>query len=49
VHLFLKRGAEEFLFYTVDGNWLVGHDKSDPAGWCKVESGAMTPGAITEA
>jgi hypothetical protein len=44
-----KRGAEEFLFYTTGGSWVVGKDTSKAAGGWKATSGAMTPGAITEA
>jgi Ran GTPase-activating protein (RanGAP) involved in mRNA processing and transport len=37
-----------FLFYCTAGCWRVGPDTSDPRGWWRVESAAMTPGAITE-
>jgi hypothetical protein len=46
-----KRGAEESLFYSTAGKWTVrsDNDTSDPKGVWKATSGAMTPGAITEA
>jgi hypothetical protein len=44
-----KRGKEEFLFYIAAGYWMVGDDTSKNIGYWKATSGAMTPGAITEA
>ena len=44
-----KRGAKEFLFYDTGGKWVVGPDTSKTNGWWAATSGAMTPGAITEA
>ncbi len=44
-----KRGAEEFLYYTAYGYWMVGPDTSKTDGWWAAKSGTMTPGAITEA
>ena len=44
-----KRWKEQFLFYSTGGTWMVGSDTSKSNGWWEAKSGAMTPGAITEA
>jgi hypothetical protein len=43
-----KEGREVFLYYNTAGCWRVGPDTSDPKGWWRVESAALTPAAITE-
>ena len=44
-----KRGEQMFLFYSTVGFWMVGPDTSKTSGGWAANSGAMTPGAITEA
>jgi Tfp pilus assembly protein PilF len=41
-------GKNVFLFYSTNGNWLVGPDSSKTGGWWSVASSARTPCAITE-
>jgi len=43
-----KRGAEQYLYYTPRGSWMVGDNTSKASGWWKATSGARTPGDITE-
>jgi serine/threonine protein kinase len=41
-----KQGQDVFLFYSAEGKWTVGPNKSKPAGWWMVESTATMPSGV---